>query len=85
MALMQQRKEKLESVKGVAAVAAHQADKKKHRFLRRKPKDMTLAVTWPSVPRTLVSCVEFCAFAFVFGSLAFGVAYLTTQVVALFV
>lgn len=84
MALMQQRKEKLESVNGAAAVAA-QHDKKKHRLLRRKPKDMTLAVTWPSITRTLVSCAEFCAFALVFGSLAFGVAYLTTQVVALFV
>ena len=84
MVLMQQRKEKLESVNDVAAVAANQVEKK-HRLLRRKPKDMTFAVTWPSVPRTLVSCVEFCAFALVFGVLAFGVAYLTTQVVALFV
>lgn len=84
MALMQQRKEKLESVNGAAAVAV-QHGKKKHRLLRRKPKDMTLAVTWPSVPRTFVSCVEFCAFALVFGALAFGVAYLTTQAVALFV
>lgn len=84
MALMQQHKEKLESVNDAAAVAANQVEKK-HCLLRRKPKDMTLAVTWPSVPRMLVSCAEFCAFALVFGSLAFGVAYFTTQVVALFV
>lgn len=80
MALMWQRKDNLEKVDGGVFVEEG-AGGRKSSLVRRRNAEPSMAISWPSPVRTLVSAVQFCVFAVLFGCAVFGISWLTTACV----